>query len=1228
MSALLASTTALWAQSDVTQPGDPIFASSGNSPGSEGVANAIDNKTTKYLNFDSGRDGNQIGTFSPSGFAVTPSVGLTRVTGMTIQSANDQDPRDPDVVLLEGSNDEITGYNSGTWEPITTISNIAAGFTSRFQSQTFTFENLKPYRSYRWTVNSVRTTPNGCCMQVAEVELLGAVVPQDVTQPGDPLIASSGNSPGSEGVANAIDNKTTKYLNFDSGRDGNQIGTFSPSGFVVTPAIGRTLVTGITMQSANDQDPRDPDVITLEGSNDENITSFSGGNWEPITTISNIAAGFTARFQEQTFLFDNVKPYRSYRWTVNSVRTTPNGCCMQVAEVQLLGTTAPQDITQPGDLIFASSANSPGSEGVANAIDNKTTKYLNFDSGRDGNQIGTFSPSGFAVQPAVGPTTVIGMTIQSANDQDPRDPDVVLLEGSNDDVLTGYNSGTWEPIATISNIAAGFTSRFQVQEFYFPNSKSYKNYRWTVQSVRTTPNGCCMQVAEVELLAPVTTAPEGARFLAQPVNTPVLLGQPATFRVTLNGPWPVQWYRNGVAIPGANKATYTTEPVTADSATNVYTVEILGRETSVPVSANIFTPSATKSIAVSFEGSSANGAPTRVNTNDIIGLWPQAYWNNANGGSGNLPTELTVSVTDPDTGEVTDTIIPYPVYDSDGNDSPITVEYTTGGTWGSGTGVDTPVDRMLNGVVGEDDAGGTPSTITFSGVPDGQHAVIVYAVSPPLQFQTVRYSVNSTPEQTYFMRVLNSDEYNAAPGWYRAISTTQAGATAGNLIRFDGVRPVGGVVTLTFETMTTAPEITGVNGIQLILNATAPPPPPTITASPVPSIVAAGGTARLTVTATGEGLTYQWRKNGRNLPNGANVSGATTSTLNISDFSEDDEAIYSVAVFNAGGSALSQNAAVRISEFDVNEALAAYLTFNETSGTTVANAVSGGASGSVVGTATWGAGKVANALTLDGASYVIVTNYTKARGEIGGSMWVNLDPSNASSVSLMRNAQGGLAVGGANSGQFDLSVVFDDVAGTLHLRVQIAAGPNIVTVTDPQPFTTGSLQHVAFSADGAQLRLFKNGQEVGSVDYRDTLITPNVTHLSIGGQLVRDPDTGEISLDPSTPETFVGTVDDLALWNRGLTASEVSKIYAAGNAGQALSTIVIDRPQEPVDGPELDVAVAGGNITISWTGSGFKLQSTDNVGDPASWTDVTGVTGTSYTAAASGNRRFYRLVSQ
>ena len=49
---LLLGAGAAIAQPNILQPGDPISASSANSPGSEGVANAIDGKPTKYLNFD------------------------------------------------------------------------------------------------------------------------------------------------------------------------------------------------------------------------------------------------------------------------------------------------------------------------------------------------------------------------------------------------------------------------------------------------------------------------------------------------------------------------------------------------------------------------------------------------------------------------------------------------------------------------------------------------------------------------------------------------------------------------------------------------------------------------------------------------------------------------------------------------------------------------------------------------------------------------------------------------------------------------------------------------------------------------------------------------------------------------------------------------------------------------------------------------------------------------
>ena len=77
---------------------------------------------------------------------------------------------------------------------------------------------------------------------------------------------------------------------------------------------------------------------------------------------------------------------------------------------------------------------------------------------------------------------------------------------------------------------------------------------------------------------------------------------------------------------------------------------------------------------------------------------------------------------------------------------------------------------------------------------------------------------------------------------------------------------------------------------------------PAITVQPVATQTACTGTnVSFSVTATGTGLTYQWRKNGVNLLNGGQlngtvVSGATTNTLTLSIVSATDAANYTVVV--------------------------------------------------------------------------------------------------------------------------------------------------------------------------------------------------------------------------------------------------------------------------------------------------------------------------------------------
>ncbi len=787
---------------DVTQPGDALIASSDNSPGSETGPNAIDDQPTKYLNFDT------VGTDPvPSGFVVTPSLGLTRVTGLAMQSANDAIERDPKWVRLEGSNDPAPSWTEGSWEVIYENNEVEAWEVlfpggDRFKTQAFTFANSKPFRHYRWTVLEVQGA-GANSMQIAEVELFGEVMPGDVTSPGDALIASSDNSPGSETAPNAIDGQPTKYLNFDT------TGTDPvPSGFVVTPGIGRTVLYGITLQSANDAIERDPKIFRLEGSNDE-APSWETGNWTVIYENDAVQPWTELfpdgdRFQTQTFVFDNLAAYTHYRWTVVEVQGD-GANSMQIAEVELLGGPAPKDVTQPGDALIASSDNSPGSETAPNAIDNQPTKYLNFDT------TGTDPlPSGLVVTPSVGATTVTGIAIQSANDAVERDPKWIRLEGSNDPTPS-WESGSWEVIYENNELPA-WTARFQTQEFYFENTASYAHYRFTVEEVQGE-GANSTQYAEIELLAVTKGNPCNiARFKTQPVDTPVLLGKGAgaEFFVETNGPWTVQWYKNDEPISGAIQNRYTTDPVGPDNVDDVYTVKLVGCEeeetgVSAPALAYLLDPLENPvSIGLSFAGGGANGAPTRSDDLEVAGDVSQGYWNH-------LPPD----------GDGTPNGIQADLLDSLGDESDISVEWAADARWGAGTGTESSMAKLLNGLIEGGGAEDTPATITFSNVPEGSHSVLIYSVARPLEFPNATFKQVQTGE-VVAMRQENADEYNPDPS-PRQVTSADPADTVGNFVRFDSIRPVDGIVSIEFWDNGEGGSST-INAMQLVLNALFDPP--------------------------------------------------------------------------------------------------------------------------------------------------------------------------------------------------------------------------------------------------------------------------------------------------------------------------------------------------------------------------------------------------------------------
>jgi uncharacterized repeat protein (TIGR03803 family) len=88
---------------------------------------------------------------------------------------------------------------------------------------------------------------------------------------------------------------------------------------------------------------------------------------------------------------------------------------------------------------------------------------------------------------------------------------------------------------------------------------------------------------------------------------------------------------------------------------------------------------------------------------------------------------------------------------------------------------------------------------------------------------------------------------------------------------------------------------------------------PVITSQPQNQTNNAGVTATFLVSATGlNPMVYQWRKNGTNLVDGGNISGATTNMLAIMGISDSDAASYSVIVSNSFGTVTSSIATLTV----------------------------------------------------------------------------------------------------------------------------------------------------------------------------------------------------------------------------------------------------------------------------------------------------------------------------
>jgi hypothetical protein len=183
----------------------------------------------------------------------------------------------------------------------------------------------------------------------------------------------------------------------------------------------------------------------------------------------------------------------------------------------------------------------------------------------------------------------------------------------------------------------------------------------------------------------------------------------------------------------------------------------------------------------------------------------------------------------------------------------------------------------------------------------------------------------------------------------------------------------------------------------------------------------------------------------------------------------------------------------------------------------------------------WTAGRVGAALALGGPAqeaYAAVSEYPQAEGdELTVMAWVYAR-ARPRWASIAKNWAGG----SSDHGQFHFGL-FDDV-GELEVHMVDDQGKEVV-VRDTVPLPLRTWHHVAFVADGKQLRLYRNGVEVGAKPYGKLHRDPRIKALAIGTKL---------NLAGQAPEErdfnmWDGRLDELAVFNHAFSAEQIAEFH-------------------------------------------------------------------------------------
>jgi hypothetical protein len=348
-----------------------------------------------------------------------------------------------------------------------------------------------------------------------------------------------------------------------------------------------------------------------------------------------------------------------------------------------------------------------------------------------------------------------------------------------------------------------------------------------------------------------------------------------------------------------------------------------------------------------------------------------------------------------------------------------------------------------------------------------------------------------------------------------------------------------------------------------------PPAPPVIATQPTNQTVVVGGTANFTVVAGGTlPLSYHWNFNGTNL------SGATNTTLTLTNVQLNQAGNYAVVVTNLYGSVTSSNAVLTVNlPPPCTPAPSGLVSWWPGEGN--GNDVVDGNDGMVLPGVAFVGGEVGQAFLLNNTNaYVNVPasptlNVGTGRG-FTLEAWIY--PTNVSSHHPIFEWNQGFV-----GGNLGAHLWIDQASGALFANIVDTGGGSHYVTSAANIVVTNEFQHVALTYDRASgvAALYLNGSNVLQ-QTMGSFIPQTSYNFYIGKRPSDGPSDGTYG------SFFGGIIDEPSVYSRALSSNEIAAIFNAGSEGKCVT------PPKILRQPDGQSVLLGCNATFHVVARGTK----------------------------------------